>query len=126
VEGHVRCLQSLGKSPDALEILLVPIMLGKPPEETKKNMARAHESSQWTMEQLQASLVKEIQIFETGQPTSSLETLEGPKPTASFYATENKKLGYRRKEQSNKQPICVYCKGSHPTTNCKIHKDLES
>jgi len=82
VEGHVRCLQSLGKSPDALETLLVPIILGKLPEETKKNMARAHESSQWTMEQLQASLLKEIQIFETGQPTSSLETQEGPKPTA--------------------------------------------
>ena len=28
VEGHIRCLQSLGKSPDALETLLVPIMLG--------------------------------------------------------------------------------------------------
>ena len=59
IEGHIRCLQSLGKSPDALETLLVPIMLGKLPEETKKNMARTHESSQWTVQQLQTSLLRE-------------------------------------------------------------------
>ena len=48
VEGHICCLQLLGKSPDALETLLVPIMLGELPEETKKNMVRAHESNQQT------------------------------------------------------------------------------
>ena len=126
VEGHIRCLQSLGKSPDALETLLVPIMLGKLPEETKKNMARAHESSQWTVQQLQMSLLKEIQIFETGQQASSLGSQERPLPTASFHTGADRKPGHRRREQTNKQPMCVYCKGSHHTSNCEVHKDLES
>ena len=52
IEGHIRCLESLGKSSDSLETLLVPIMLGKLPEETKKNMSRAHDSSEWTVDQL--------------------------------------------------------------------------
>jgi len=59
----------LGKSPESLETLLVPIMLGKLPEETKKNMARTQDSSEWTVEQLQAALLKEIRIFEAGQQT---------------------------------------------------------
>ena len=126
VEGHIHCLQSLGKSPDTLETLLVPIMLGKLPEETKKNMARAHESSQWTVQQFQVFLLKDIHIFETGQQTSSLVSQERPLPTASFYTGAEWKPGHRRREQTNKQPMCLYCKGSHHTSNCEICKDLES
>ena len=70
IEGHIHCLQSLGKSPDSLEMLLVPIMLGKLPEETKKNVARARDSSEWKVEQLQTALLREIRIFETSNSES--------------------------------------------------------
>ena len=66
VEGHIRCLQSLGQSPEELGTLLVPIILGKLQAETKRNIARMHENSQWTIKQLQVSLLREVQIFETG------------------------------------------------------------
>ena len=46
VESHICCLQSLGKSPEALETLLAPMILVKLPEETKKNMARDHPSNE--------------------------------------------------------------------------------
>ena len=90
VEGHVRCLDSLGKSPDSLETLLVRIMLGKLPEETKKNMARAHDSSEWSVEQLQKAIIREIRIFEAGHQTSH-STTQDRLPTASFFTSAGKK-----------------------------------
>lgn len=57
IESHVHCLHSLGKSPDSLETLLVPMILAKVPEETKKNMARDHPANKWTVEELQAAIV---------------------------------------------------------------------
>lgn len=84
VEGHIRYFQSLGRSVDALKTLLVPIMLRKLPAETK-DMARIHDSSQWTMWQLQASLLREAQIFDTGQQTPSLGSQEYLLPTIFSY-----------------------------------------
>ena len=71
-------------------------------------------------------MLKEIQIFETGQQASSLVSQEQPLPTASFHTGADRKPGHRCREQTNKQPMCLYCKGSHHTSNCEVHKDLES
>ena len=108
VEGHIRYFQSLGRSVDALKTLLVPIILRNLPAETK-DMARIHDSSQWTMWQLQASLLREAQIFDTGQQTSSLGSQEYLLPTNFFHTSIARKPGYRHREQTNKQPTCVYC-----------------
>ena len=109
-----------------MPLILVPFMLGKLPEEIKKNMARAHESSQWTVQQLQTSLLREIRIFEIGLQTSSLGSQEQLLPTASFYTTAERKLENKCKEHISKQPTHVCCKGNHPFINCEVHKDTES
>ena len=126
VEGHIRCLQSLGKSPEELETFLVPIILEKLPAETKRNIARTHEDSQWTINQLQVFLLTEVQIFQTSQQTASSGSYQQLTPTASFHTAASKKSRHTRKELTSKTQKCTYCKGSHPTIDCEVYKDLES
>ena len=87
-------------------------------------MAQDHSNTEWTVEEVQASILKEIRIFETGQ-TSTLTYHYQPTPTASFYTVANPKLARPRKKAANK-PSCAYCKGGHASTTCEVHKDLPS
>ena len=125
IESHVRCLNSVGKSPEALETLLVPMILTKLSEETKKNMARDHPSSEWTVEELQMAVLKEIRIFEIGQHTTTLPSQYQPIPTASFYTGINRRPGHTRREGSSK-PSCAYCKGNHAANVCEVHKNISA
>ena len=83
IETHVCCLASLGKSPDSLDTLLAPMILTKLPDDTKRNIARNHTATEWTVSELQAAISNEMRIFETGQhfPPSSSQSAN---PTASF------------------------------------------
>ena len=120
IETHVRCQQSLGKSPESLDTLLVPMILTKLP---KRNMARNHTSAKWTVLELQAAIRNEIRIFETNQQTSPLSSQQG-NPTASFYTTLHRKP-QGRKDSDNKLS-CVFCKSNHTVLNCEVHKDVSS
>jgi len=122
IETHVRCLQSLGKSPESLDTLLAPMILSKLHEDTKRNMARGHTSAEWTVLELQAAIRNEIRIFETGQLTSTLSSQQG-NPTAAFHTSHQKPHG--RREASNKLN-CVFCKGNHTALSCEVHKDVPS
>ena len=122
VASHVCCLQSLGKSPQSLETLLVPMILAKLPEETKKNMARDHATATRTIEELQAAILKELRIFKVGQQPSTL-TNQPAIPTAAFYTGENKKIGHR---DTISKLSCAYCKGTHSAVNCDVTKDVPS
>ena len=46
----MRALSSLGKEPESYGSLLTPIVLTKLPNELKKNLAREHTNSEWTIE----------------------------------------------------------------------------
>jgi len=85
-------------------------------------MARNHmyTSAEWTVLELPPSIHNEIRIFETGQ-LSSLSSLQNP--TASF-ATSLHRKQHARKEGS--KLVYVFCKGSHSTLNCEVHKDVAS
>ena len=120
IETHVRCLASLGKSPDLLDTLLAPMILTKLPDDTKRNIARNHTATEWTVSELQAAIRNEIRIFETGQhfPPSSSQPAN---PTASFN-TVLQLRPYSKKEVGKLS--CVYCKGNHAAVNCEVHKDI--
>ena len=91
---HIRSLTTLGRSTDTYSAMLVPFLLRKLPVDTIRNLAREHETSDWTLEELQEALLKEIRIFET-----SLHTLTPHRannfgqtsslPTASFHTNVN-------------------------------------
>ncbi|XP_065883974.1 uncharacterized protein [Dysidea avara] len=121
VETHVRCLESLGKSPESLDTLLAPMILTKLPEETRRNMARGHTSAEWTVLEIQTAICNEIRIFETGQQISASQ--QG-NPTVSFHTSLHRKPQLKR-ETSNKLS-CVYCKGNHAAINCEVHKEAAS
>ena len=120
IETHVHCLASLGKSLDLLDTLLAPMILTKLPDDTKRNIARNHTATEWTVSELQAAIRNKIRIFETGQhfPPSSCQPAN---PTASFN-TVLQRRPYSKKEVGKLS--CVYCKGNHAAVNCELHKDI--
>jgi hypothetical protein len=56
METHVRGLASLGKSHESYGDLLVPIILGKLPNNLRRNLAREHSNPEWTFSQLRESI----------------------------------------------------------------------
>jgi len=66
IECHIRGLQSLGKSMEPFGDFLIPIVFGKLPSVVKKNLTRDHPSDEWTIDELQAAIDKEITVLEAG------------------------------------------------------------
>ena len=81
-ENHIRGLASLGVSKESYSTILVPIILGKLPVPIRRNLARDHNELRWTLDDLQAAVVKEIRILESGlynnDSSSSLSTRTHP------------------------------------------------
>ena len=95
VERHIRSLSTLGKSTDSYADILVPIILNKLPLATIKNMAREHDSNDWSLTDLQQAIKKEVRVFKaeimTGNPPSGIH------PSAAFHTglvkTANRSIG---------------------------------
>ena len=126
VETHIRGLSSLGVSKESYGTLLVPIVLAKLSVPTRKNLAREHSNLDWSIDNHQAAILKEIRVMETGFYTSDAQssTTKGSYPTASFYAGIR---GSRFNLSSNgkKKPLCVYCKGDHSPSMCEVVSDVQ-
>ena len=99
VEGHIRSLTSLGKSVDSYGDLLVSIILEKLPAETRKHLARERANSDWTLQELQDAILKEIRVLESMLPQSSRN------PTAAFYAGTRHYIVYI---QVSKHVLCSW------------------
>ena len=82
-ENHIRGLSSLGQSQNSYGALIIPIILGKLPMETRCNVSREHSNLEWTIDELQSAILKEIQILEqalfVASSTSPMNT-HGPMP----------------------------------------------
>ena len=66
VESHIRGLNALGKSEDSYGALLIAIVLGKLPDETRSDLARSHTRLEWTLNELKDSILTEIKVLESG------------------------------------------------------------
>ena len=64
VEPHTRSLALLGKPIDEFGSMLVTSILGNLPVETRRNLAKAHGSDEWTTNDLQHAILNEIRILE--------------------------------------------------------------
>ena len=86
--SDMRSFSALGKPSDSYGSLLTSVILGKLSTEIKAGMAQDHYDVEWTIDTLMGSILKEIQIFETGQysgrKATSLST------TNSFYLATNR------------------------------------
>ena len=127
METHVRGLTSLGKSQDSYGDLLVPIILGKLPNELRRNLAREHSNPKWTFPQLREAIYKEIKILEAGNhipADNTIATNPSPSFTASFLTQQHSETRkppppWSQTPTIPKQKKCVYCKKPH-SSNCKV------
>ena len=88
-------LSSLEKSNDSHGALLVPIILGNLPTDTKKNIARDYENREWTISDLQDAILKEIHILELDiQSTNTLSSQPPDIPTALFVPTMTRRRNH--------------------------------
>ena len=86
---------SLEKSNDSHGALLVPIILGNLPTDTKKNIARDYENREWTISDLQGAILKEIHILELDiQSTNTLTSQPPDIPTALFVTTMTRRRNH--------------------------------
>ncbi|XP_065894407.1 uncharacterized protein [Dysidea avara] len=67
IQNHIRALSALDQSTDTYGPLLTTVILRKLPPEIKIRMACDHYDSEWTIDELLASVLKEIHIYEAGQ-----------------------------------------------------------
>ena len=59
--------------------------MGKLPVKTRKNLARDHSNCEWSLNELQDAILKEIHIIETGLNIVNQHKQNPPTPTASFH-----------------------------------------
>ena len=88
IKNHIRALSALGKPPDSHGPLLTTIILGKLPP---IHMAHDHYDSEWTINELLDSVLKEIHIYEAGQQ-SGCKLWTSPLPTAGFFHTTTQRF----------------------------------
>ena len=104
MQSYIRGLKSLGKTEDSYGDLLVPIIFEKLPTNIKTQISRDHGDCAWTLPQLTAGILKEIQAAESGlgYPNHSDSTASA----ATFH------IGSRY------QKSCPFCKEAHNATDC--------
>ena len=90
----------------------------------RRNLTREQNRSDWSIEELRETLLREIRILEQGvfTPTTYIPDLS-PMITASLYTgTRSSHPRQSRSDRGmpNKKFTCVYCKGTHATNNCDV------
>ena len=115
-ENHVCELLALGWATYSYVALLVPMVLGKFPIDTRKNLARQHNCLEWTIDQLRDCIAQEISVLEVGlcNPTSLVQDHSHfPMATASFHTGTTS-------QSELKKLICAFCKGAHSAIRCDV------
>ena len=115
----MRVLSSIGKPTESYGSLLTSVILNKIPKDIKVHMARDHHDTEWVIDELLASILKEIKILEAGQP-SNRKSNSHTNPvltTSSFYVASNRSAP-QITEKLKKDPVCVFCKGAHKSNTC--------
>lgn len=122
-ETLIRGLESLGQDQNSYGSLLIPVIMNKLPGEIRKNLAREHGMSNWTLGDLRKCLFREISIMEAGKSVDTCSDYDSPPYTATFFTGTKPKQANKKTEQINKP--CVFCKDVHAPTNCTKVTDVE-
>ncbi|XP_077870566.1 uncharacterized protein LOC144364522 [Saccoglossus kowalevskii] len=120
LESHIRGLKSLGKKDDSYGDLLVPIVMDKLPGQIRKQIARDHGKNEWTLPDIRKAIQKEIEAIHAGDATD-VQSNSNPAVTAAFHTRSET----TRKQFIRKPRICTFCKGSHPSNECKAVTDVD-
>jgi len=114
VEFHHRSLQALGKSQDKYSDVFVPIVESKLPEGLRLSVLN-EKKEQWKMDELLATLAKEITIREKSKPNFEVKKdkdvrKEIPRKLAQGTTSSLNVV--------NERNVCVYCYEGHPSELC--------
>nr|XP_006823031.1 PREDICTED: uncharacterized protein LOC102803240 [Saccoglossus kowalevskii] len=115
MEIHVRGLQSLGKEENSYGELLVPMIRDKIPQNIRLQIAHKHGNSIWTLKQLRAAILQEINALSAGDPLQEVSSLTlEPVITAAFHtSTQSPRI----------QKLCPFCSGNHFASTCTVVRD---
>ena len=111
LESHIRGLDALGKKADSFGYLLVCILLDKFSSDLRRNLARQHGTTEWTLEDLRAPLQQELEILDDS-------TLDQQAKRATF--SQEAKVLFSGASQPPKKKRCPFCTGDHYPTHCTI------
>ena len=106
--------------------MLVPIILKKLPRENRKNLARGHSNTQWTLTELQKAILQGVRILEV-RTDYSTQPGSLPTPTASLVASTVAGTdwhSHKKSKEHQTRPGCVYYRGSHASSNCTSVIDI--
>ena len=114
VEFHHRSLQALEKSQDKYSDVFVPIVESKLPEGLRLSVLN-EKREQWKMDELLATLAKEITIREKSKPNFEVKKdkdvrKEIPRKLAQGTTSSLNVV--------NERNVCVYCYEGHPSELC--------
>jgi len=135
VEIYVRGLDSLGQSEETYGALLVPILLNKLSPELRKNIAREHRSTKWSLAELRECILCEINVMEAGMHINSLHfdsSHDMPlESTATFFTNAKSKannyVNVVKNTASTPTKYCVFChEKTHYASQCKSIVDKET
>ena len=119
IQNHMRALLALGKPTESYGSLLTSVILSKIPSDIKAHMARDHHKSEWTIDELLASILKEIRILEAGPHSSRRpNTRTNPVPTTNSFHVASNQGTPQTNDKPKKDPVCVFCKGTHKPNSC--------
>ena len=115
VEVIIRGLQSLSVDESTFGSLLIPILLGKLPEDIKLQVTRLISSEIWDLREVLQLLSKEIEAREKCAFSTNRDRVPGQsgKPFAGDYTTSS----FVSKTQ---EKGCVFCSGQHSSHRCLV------
>jgi len=120
METHIRTLESIGQHPDTFGGLLVPVVLDKLPPETRRNLAREHGNSSWSLCDLRRAIYRELNILEAG--STSRPEVDMYQSTVSFLAgtrhTPEVRHIVNMTSPAKKTVSCQFCNGDHGPNDC--------
>ena len=129
LENYIRGLEALGTETSSYGNLLIPIIMGKIPEEIRRIMFRSNPLVESCLDQLRASLLNEIESREKGRlvvnQTLIPETEHEESYTPTAQALTSGALSTKQSGNSFKRKLCAYCNGSHRSDQCDKKTTVE-
>lgn len=127
VESNVRSLKSLGVPRESYGGLLSSILMIKLPQEFRLVITREVGDDDWQLDQLLTIFKRELEARERAGGT----TVNGnqPPPPPKPNRNDNRKdpgTTYTLLNGNANGPTCTYCRGNHPSKDCKTVTDVQA
>jgi hypothetical protein len=126
IEAHIRSLRNLGIDSNSYGSLLVPLIVGKLPDEMRLNVARNLEKNEWNIDKLLCKFKLEL---EARKRCITIPECSSPKPFQGKGARIRGKLPYSSStlllgKGPSSVPYCSYCSKQHTSASCPIVTDV--